>query len=67
VKSGRGQTHGVYGKGKVKFLSNFGKIKTIVDVFDALGFMKNLLLVGMIVDKGNIVIIDSNKCLVIEH
>jgi hypothetical protein len=67
VKFGGGQTHGVYGKGKVKFLSSFGKIKTIVDVFYVLGFMKNLLLVGTIVDKGNIVIIDSNKCLVIEH
>jgi hypothetical protein len=29
--------------------------------------MKKLLLVGMIVDKGNIVIIDFNKCLVINN
>jgi hypothetical protein len=40
---------------------------TIVDVLYVFGLMKNLLLVGMIASKCNIVIIDSNKCLVIEN
>jgi hypothetical protein len=59
-----GHTHGVYGKGKVKS-SNLGKIKTIVDDLYILGLSKNFLLVGMIVNKGNTMIFDFGKCLVI--
>jgi hypothetical protein len=67
VKFVGGQIHGAYGKGKVKLLFSFGKINTIVDVLYVLGLMKNLLSIGMIVDKGNIVIIDFNKCLVVNN
>jgi hypothetical protein len=60
VKSVRGQIHGVYGKGKLS-----GKIKTISDVHYVLGFMKNLLLVELIANKGHIIVFNSNKCLII--
>jgi hypothetical protein len=66
MKSIGGHTHGVYGKGKVKS-SNSRKIKTIVDVLYVLGLSKNLLLVGMIANKGNIMVFDFGKCLIIQN
>jgi hypothetical protein len=65
VKSVRGQTHGVYGKGKVKLSSTSRKIKTISDVHYVFGFMKNLLSIELIANKGHTIVLNSNKCLII--
>jgi RNA polymerase-binding transcription factor DksA len=51
----------------VKLSSTFGKIKTISDVIHIRGFMKNMLLIGMIVDKGHTIVFDFNKCLIIQN
>lgn len=67
VKSAGGQTRGVYGKRKATLSSTSLKIKTISDVLYVPGFMKNLLSIGMIVDRGHIVVFDSNKCLIIQN
>lgn len=66
MKSIGGHTHVVYGKGKVKS-SNLGKINTIVDVLYVLGVNKNLLLVWMIANKGNIMVFDFGKLLIIQN
>jgi hypothetical protein len=52
VKSVGGHTHGVHGKGKINIAYVYGKIKTIIDVLYVPSLTKNLLLVGMIVNKG---------------
>jgi hypothetical protein len=39
VKSARGQTHGVYGKGKMKISSTSKKTKIVTNVFYVPGFM----------------------------
>jgi hypothetical protein len=57
----------VYGKRKATLSSTSLKIKTISDVLYVPGFMKNLLSIGMIVDRGHIVVFDSNKCLIIQN
>jgi len=62
-----GQIHGVYGKGNIQLSSTFGKIKTITDVLYVLDLKKNLLSVGMIADRRNIVMFDFDKCLVIQN
>ncbi len=66
MKCIRKHTHGVYGKSKVKS-SHSRKIKTIVDVLYVIGFSKNLLLVGMIADKGNTMVFDFGECLIIQN
>ncbi len=43
------------------------KIKTINDVIYVLGFMKNLLSVGIIANKGHTIVFNSNKCLIIQN
>jgi len=53
-------------EGKVKS-SNSWKIKTIVDVLYVQGLSKNLLSIGMIIDKRNIMVFDFGKCLIIEN
>jgi hypothetical protein len=58
VKSTRGQMHGVYGKGKMKLSSNFGEIKSIIDVFYVLGFIILFFSFGMITYKSNELIFD---------
>jgi hypothetical protein len=67
VKLVGGQTHGVYGKRKMKLSSTSLKINIVSDVIYVLGFMKNLLSVGMIANKGHIVVFDSNKCFIIQN
>jgi hypothetical protein len=57
--------HGVYGKSKVKLSSIFGGIKSIIDVFYVLSFMKILVFVGMITYKSNKLIFDFKNCLVV--
>lgn len=57
VKFARGQMHGVYGKGKMKFFSTFGEIKSIIDVFYVLGFIY-IFFVGMFTYKNNKLIFD---------
>jgi hypothetical protein len=50
--------HGVYGKGKMKLSSNFGEIKSIIDVFYVLGFIILFFSFGMITYKSNELIFD---------
>jgi hypothetical protein len=57
----------MYEKGKVKLFSNCGKIKIIVDVLYVLSFNKKLLSIGTIANKGNIMVLDFGKCLVIQN
>jgi hypothetical protein len=57
----------VHGKGKINIASTFGKIKIIIDFFNVLGLTKNLLSIGMIINKGNNVIFYFHKCLVIHN
>ncbi len=67
VKFIGGQIHDVHEKGKIKISSNFSKIKIISNVFYVPSLSKNLLFINMIADKGNIVVFDSKKCLVINN
>jgi len=43
-----------------------GEIKNVTNVLYVPSFTKNLLLVGSIIDKGNIVIFDASKCLILD-
>jgi hypothetical protein len=43
-----------------------GEIKNVTNVLYGLGLTKSLLLVGSIIDKGNIVIFDGSKCLILD-
>jgi hypothetical protein len=54
-------------KGKMKFSSTFEKITSIVDVLYDPSLMKKMLSIGMIANMGNIVVFNSNKCLVIQN
>jgi hypothetical protein len=54
-------------KGKMEFSSTFEKITSIVDVLNDASLMKKLLSIGMIANTCNIVVFDSNKCLVIQN
>jgi hypothetical protein len=50
------------------FLHFAHKIKYIVNVFLCYNFHENLLLIGqMIVDKGNTMVFDINKCLILQN
>jgi hypothetical protein len=51
----------------MKLSFNFGKIKTINDVFYVPNFMKNLLWIGMITNKGHVIVFESNKCLIVQN
>jgi hypothetical protein len=59
--------HGVYGKGNIELSSIFGKIKTITDVLYVLDLKKNLLSIGMITNRRNIVMFDFDKCQIIQN
>ncbi len=67
VKFIGGQIHDVHGKGKIKISFNFGKINTTSDVLYVPSFSKNFLFIGMLANKGNIVVFDFKKCLVINN
>ncbi len=56
----------VEGKGDVSFQLDMGEIKNVTNVLYVPSFTKNLLLVGSIIDKGNIVIFDASKCLILD-
>jgi hypothetical protein len=43
-----------------------GEIKNVTNVLYVLDLTKNLLLVGSIIDKRNIVIFDASKCLILD-
>jgi len=43
-----------------------GEIKNVTNVLYVHGLTKNFLLVGSIIDKGNIVIFDASKCLILD-
>jgi hypothetical protein len=43
-----------------------GEIKNVTNVLYVPGLTKNLFLVGSIIDKGNIVIFDASKCLILD-
>jgi hypothetical protein len=43
-----------------------GKIKNVTNVLYVPDLTKNLLLVGSIIDKRNIVIFDASKCLILD-
>jgi hypothetical protein len=62
VKIPKGHTYVVQGKGDVNLSSTFG-IKKIIDVLYVLGVTKNLLSVGMIVDKGYPIMFDVQQCI----
>ncbi len=63
----RGPNHGRHGKGKIKLSFSFGKIKAISNVLCVPNLSKKLLSIGMIINKGNIMVFDSKKCLVINN
>jgi len=56
--------HFVEGKGDVSFQLDMGEMKNVTNVLYVLDLTKNLLLVGSIIDKRNIVIFDASKCLI---
>jgi len=43
-----------------------GEMKNVTNVLYVPGLIKNLLLVGSIIDKKNIVILDATKCLILD-
>jgi hypothetical protein len=51
----------------VKLSSISLKIKTINDVLYVHCFMKKMLLVRIIADKGHTIVFNSNKCLIIQN
>jgi hypothetical protein len=53
-------------KGDVSFQLDMGEKKIVTNFFYVPNLTKNLLLVGSIIDKGNIVIFDSSKCLILD-
>jgi len=66
LKSTRRHAHLVEGKGDVYFQLDMGEIKNVTYVLYVLSFTKDLLLVGSIINKGNIVIFDASKCLILD-
>jgi hypothetical protein len=65
-RSTRRQTHFVEGKGDVSFQLHMGEIENVTNVLYLSGLTKNLLLVGSIINKGNIIIFDVSKCLILD-
>ncbi len=66
LRSTRRHAHLVEGKGDVYFQLDMGEIKNVTNVLYVPSLTKNLLLVGSIIDKGNIVIFDASKCLILD-
>jgi hypothetical protein len=58
------EAHSVEGKKDVSYQLDMGEMKNVTNVLYVLGLIKNLFLVGSIIDKKNIVIFDATKCLI---